>query len=103
MSNYAAGRRAEWRVKRLLLDAGAAFVQRSAGSKGPCDLTAFFDHAVFAIQVKKAKPTAAEHEELKRYSAITSCKWAMVWSNGGNIEQWAYWKGKPSGIKVPGL
>lgn len=103
MSRYDAGRRQEWRVKRLLLDAGAAFVQRSAGSKGPCDLTAFFDHAVYAIQVKKAKPTAAEHNEVIRYSGITACKWAMVWSEGGNVEHWTYWRGKQSGLRVPGL
>ena len=103
MTRYASGRRQEYLVKKLLESAGAYLVTRSAGSKGAADLVAFFDHATYAVQVKRAKPTGAEHLKVQEASANTACKWVMVWSNAGVIRQWVYQRGKASKIPVPGL
>lgn len=73
MSTYEKGRRAEHYVKRLLNLMGAKLVVRSAGSRGPIDLVAFFPEQgeVWLVQVKKERKhvTKAERqvlEELQR-------------------------------------
>jgi len=90
-------------VKRKLLDAGAYYVTRAGGSRGPADLVAFFDTVTYAIQVKRAKPTAAEHAEVIEASSKTAATWAMVWSHRGEIEAWVYRGGMESKLRVPGL
>lgn len=57
MTNYAAGRRAEWRA-RDYLEARGYYVIRSAGSKGLIDLVAFKrSRPILVIQVKYGKRT----------------------------------------------
>ena len=103
MTRYTSGRNQEYRIKKLLENGGAYLVTRSAGSHGQADLVAFFYHATFCVQVKRAKPSAKEHELVREASANTACKWAMVWSNGKEIRTWTYQRGKPSKLPVPGL
>jgi len=103
MTKYASGRNQEWIVKRRLIDAGAFLVTRSAGSKGAADLVAFFDTATYAIQVKRAKPTAAEQADIVIASSKTAATWAVVWSHRGEIESWVYRAGRESKLRVPGL
>ena len=78
-------------------------VTRSAGSKGLADLVAFFDTGTFAIQVKRAKPTAKEQAEVVLASSKTAATWAVVWSHRGEIEAWVYRDGRESKLRVPGL
>ena len=102
MTRYASGRRAEWAVRKRLESAGAIVV-RSAGSKGPADLVALFDYATFCVQVKRAKPTAAETEAVRAASAKTEARWAMVHYNDGIQDVKVFRKGKPHKLWPPGL
>lgn len=54
VNRYVRGRRAEQYVKDLLRSMGADLVVRSAGSRGPVDLVAFFpdEGEVWLVQVK---------------------------------------------------
>lgn len=52
---YAAGRRKEWECRKLLART-ARLVIRSAGSKGPVDLVAFYGITVMLVQVKFCAP-----------------------------------------------
>jgi len=64
MSSYERGRRAEHYVKRLLNLMGAKLVIRSAGSRGPIDLVAFFpqEGEIWLIQVKREKRHLSREE-----------------------------------------
>ena len=77
---------------------------RSAGSRGAADLVAAYPHATFFIQVKRAKPTAAEVEQVRGASAKTEARWAIVHYNGGLVSTETFWKGKAvKRINPPGL
>lgn len=102
MTRYSSGRAAEWRVRDVLAEAGATVV-RSAGSKGDADLIAMWSHATYAIQVKKAKPSAQEMERCRAASEKTQARWAMVWVRPGPWEVTAFKGGKPYRILPPGL
>jgi len=54
MTNYAAGRRAEWKARDYFKAQGCDVV-RSAGSKGLADLVALCPRDVVLIQVKRTK------------------------------------------------
>ena len=86
------------------MEGGGAIVVRSAGSRGPADLVAMYDYATWAIQVKRAKPTAAEVEAVRMVSAKTLARWAVVHYNGGLVSLQAFWDGKATKrISPPGL
>jgi Holliday junction resolvase len=55
LSNYIAGRNAEYAIKRLLISRGYLHVLRSAGSHTPIDLIAADGRKRLAIQVKRGR------------------------------------------------
>jgi Holliday junction resolvase len=67
VSNYAKGRRAEYRVQKLLEAVGFDTI-RSAGSKGTWDVVAIGVSAVRLIQVKSdVRASKEEREAMKEY------------------------------------
>lgn len=76
MTNYGAGRRFEWRVKKDLERRGYPIVMRSAGSKGKLDLIAVpktrggASHGVLLIQAKGQKPTKRERLKMEQMDAF---------------------------------
>lgn len=66
MSNYAKGRRREYRTQRLLEATGYA-TTRAASSKGPADVIAWNDTSIRFISVKSgsAYASAVEREALQ--------------------------------------
>jgi Holliday junction resolvase len=86
MSNYARGRRKEYKMQGFLRKQGYLVV-RSAGSKSPFDLIAIpmmkhsEDYApVRLVQVKVRKMTSAEVEETKKLrKKVPSCCRIEMW------------------------
>lgn len=68
MSNYARGRRLEYKIRDELEGMGAELVVRSAGSKGPIDLIAFFplEREIYLVQVKGKGLSGRELAKLRR-------------------------------------
>jgi len=67
MTKYQKGYRFEIQVRKLLeSNEDCVFVFRSAGSKGPFDLIAFFKNKVYLIQCKYGYMPKKEAEELCR-------------------------------------
>ncbi len=64
MSNYIAGRNAEYIVKKMLITAGFKYVIRSAGSHTPVDLIATDGKSIVAVQVKKGSYISREEKAL---------------------------------------
>ncbi len=69
--NYLAGRRFEWKVRKVL-EAQGWTVMRTAGSKGPVDLIAVQPGRVQFVQCKNRTPTKRELESAKRFAAIAT-------------------------------
>ena len=80
MSNYAKGRRAEYRSAAVLEAAGYE-VTRSAGSKGLFDLIGISAADVVLVQVKSGRPPSpAEREALADFQVPPNCrKLIHVW------------------------
>ena len=90
MTQYARGRRFEWKLAAQLKAAGA-IVMRSAGSHGEADLVALWGNEAWAIQAKTRKPTAAELRKIVKASKRSAAAWwLMVWPDGRGIvyRQW---------------
>lgn len=74
MTNYARGRRAEYR-SAALLEALGYDVTRSAGSKGLFDLIAVSSCDVLLVQVKRGRPPSpAEREALADFRVPANCR-----------------------------
>lgn len=74
MTNYARGRRKEWKVRDLFIEQGY-YVVRAAGSLGYIDLIALgTSNSLFVqticIQVKSNKFTKAEKAKMKEFRKI---------------------------------
>lgn len=89
-SRYVSGRAAEYRVRDWLLENGALFVARTAGSKSPADLVAVYKVGTIAmlhngtsrgaifVQVKRSKPTKATAKAIRELAASTGTRWLLV-------------------------
>jgi Holliday junction resolvase len=64
MSNYVAGRNAEYTIKRLLASKGFVYIIRSAGSHTPVDLIATDGKKIVAVQVKKGSYISRDERAL---------------------------------------
>ena len=80
MTNYAQGRRAEYRTMRLLESLGY-ICTRSASSKGPWDVVGVSSSDVVLVQVKTGKsgPSRAEVEELRELKRPQNCRIFLHW------------------------
>lgn len=100
MTNYAAGRRAEWRARDWLRSKGCD-VTRSAGSKGLIDLVGLCERDVVLAQVKRTKNGAwvdANWRELERRARANRYPYARVVAivfTYGNASPEFYWVGGP--------
>ena len=92
MSNYAKGRRLEWKTQRLLEDAGFS-TMRTAGSHGPFDVHGWTKFDAVYIQVKaNRKPSPSERRKL---SLTDVPPWAKKF-----IWVWHDYKKEPEVIEV---
>ena len=96
MTRYQSGRVVEWKVRDMLLSAGASIVVRSAGSKTLADLVAMFKDSTWAIQCKRAKPSTAEVEGVRYQSRFTEAGWAIVWWQHAECEVQCFRNGRPT-------
>ena len=101
MTQYAAGRRAEWKARDLLKSKGCD-VTRSAGSKGLIDLVALCPRDVVLAQVKRTKNGAwadANWRELEARARANRYPYARVVAivyTYGKKEPELYWVGGPT-------
>jgi Holliday junction resolvase-like predicted endonuclease len=101
VTNYAAGRRAEWKARDLLKAYGCD-VTRSAGSKGLIDLVALCKHDIVLAQVKRTKNGGwvdANWRELEKRARANRYPYARVVAivfTYGVKEPQFYWVGGPT-------
>ena len=85
MSNYNRGANFERRVKRALENKGA-FVIRSAGSRSPVDLVAFWSGEICFLQVKVDGNLSKGERELLTYLAQENrCRACMAYRDKKKI------------------
>ena len=70
--NYVKGRKAEYRCREFLQGLGVGLVFRSAGSRGPADLVAFFPikREIWLIQVKTGKKVPSLSKLAREYGIL---------------------------------
>jgi len=78
VTNYARGRRFEWRVRDVLRGEGW-LVLRTAGSRGPVDLIALRPGEVRFIQCKTRYPTDREWRSAQEFAGLAKGIVLLVW------------------------
>lgn len=100
---YRKGRNLEYRVLKLLREAGCLYPTRTAGSHGAYDVIAPFPEATYLISCKAYKGTLAEAKRIQEASKHTEARWGLVSLEGGKLAVQCWRGGKPWKVNIPGL